>query len=138
MVGVDCDRFVGNGANRFDHFAVALSIASEFDFKKLAEDPVHVKYHHDVYVRTFVDLEKAGFDQVPCGSNHYSEESVGRLADFCRANIAPERLKGFLVASWRELTSETSGKDSYVRNIRAVELAAKAFAEASAQSASIK
>jgi hypothetical protein len=99
----------------------------EFDFKKLAEDPVHVKYHHDVYVRTFVDLEKAGFDQVPCGSNHYSEESVGRLADFCRANIAPERLKGFLVASWRELAPETSGKDSYVRNIRAVELAAKAF-----------
>ena len=100
----------------------------EFDLNKLAEDPVHVKYHHDVHVKTFVDLEKAGFDQVPCGSNHYSEESVGRLADFCRANIGPERLKGLLAASWRELAPDRPGDDSHARNIRAVELAANAFA----------
>ena len=100
--------------------------AREIDLKKLSTDPVHVKYHHDVYVKTFLDLEAAGFDQVPCGSNHYSEESVGKLVGFCRANIAPERLKGFLMASWRELMPDAPGRDSRTRNIRMVELAANA------------
>lgn len=58
----------------------------------------------------FVKLEKAGFDQVPCGSdwmsskrskaNASNDACMAGLVKFCRKNIAPERLKGFLMAPW--------------------------------------
>lgn len=99
----------------------------EFDRDKLATDPIHIKYKHGTYVNTFLDLEAAGYDQVPCGSNHYGEKNIGNLVRFCRENIAPKRLKGFLMSSWRALMPDTPEKDSRTRNIRAVEIAAEAF-----------
>ena len=58
----------------------------------------------------FIKLDKAGFDQVPCASNWMSkdrtnakagnDECMAKLVKFCRANISPERLKGFLMAPW--------------------------------------
>ena len=51
-----------------------------------------------------------GFDQVPCSSNWRSptrikaglknDDCMAKLVRFCRANISPERLKGFLMAPW--------------------------------------
>ena len=61
-------------------------------------------------LQLYVDLEKAGFEQIPCGSNWLSSkhkangrivnESMVPLMDYCRERIAPERLKGFMMASW--------------------------------------
>ena len=48
----------------------------------------------------FLELEKAGFDQLPCGSNWDNDKNVGLLADFCLKRIDPSRLKGFCVAQW--------------------------------------
>lgn len=48
----------------------------------------------------FLELEKAGFDQLPCGSNWDNDKNVGLLADFCLKRIDPSRLKGFCVAPW--------------------------------------
>ena len=53
-----------------------------------------------VHLESFLTLEKAGFDQIPCGSNWACDENIAGLVRFCRKNIAPERLKGFLMTTW--------------------------------------
>lgn len=63
----------------------------------------------------FNALENAGFDQVPCGSNWRAEENIGRLVKYCRENIVPERLKGFLMATW-EMT-EPSKEEKILRGM---------------------
>ena len=68
-------------------------------------------------LRLFADLDKAGFDQVPCPSNWMSSklkasgrtdnsDCAGEVVKYCRANIAPDRLKGFMMASWAECKTE--------------------------------
>jgi hypothetical protein len=52
------------------------------------------------YVKTYQDLDKAGFDQVPTGSNWSNDVNFKGTVEFCRKNLAPERLKGFLMAPW--------------------------------------
>jgi len=62
------------------------------------------------YVQLFLDLDRAGFDQIPCGTNWVgsgrkakgmnADDVIGRLVDFSRKNISKERLKGFLMTSW--------------------------------------
>ena len=74
------------------------------------------KNHFKCVLDLFVDLDRAGFDQIPCGSNWVSDyrkehrlankESMGALVDFCRAHIAPERLKGFFMAPWAGLSTD--------------------------------
>ena len=49
---------------------------------------------------TYELLEKAGFDQLPTGSNCYNDQNLGLTVPFCRKIIAPERLKGFMTAPW--------------------------------------
>ena len=72
-------------------------------------------------LRLFADLDKAGFDQVPCPSNWLSPklkasgrtdntDCAGEVVKYCRANIASERLKGFLMASWAECKSDWAFK----------------------------
>lgn len=51
-------------------------------------------------VKTYLDLDKAGFDQVPTGSNWSCDTNFKGTVDFCEKNLAPERLKGFLMAPW--------------------------------------
>jgi len=51
-------------------------------------------------VKAYLDLEKAGFDQVPTGSNWSSDVNFKGTVEFCRKNLKPELLKGFLMAPW--------------------------------------
>ena len=48
----------------------------------------------------YVELEKAGFDQVPTPSNWSVDDCVAGTVAFARRHISPERLKGFLAAPW--------------------------------------
>ena len=68
-------------------------------------------------LRLFADLDKAGFDQVPCPSNWLSpklkesgrvdnSDCAREVVNFCRANISQERLKGFMMASWTDCKGE--------------------------------
>lgn len=52
------------------------------------------------HVQAYVDLDKAGFEQVPTGSNWSSDVNFKGTVEFCRKNLASERLKGFLMAPW--------------------------------------
>ena len=79
-------------------------------------------------------LEKAGFDQIPCGTNWVSEgrkaagvgadDVIGKLVRFCRPRIAPERLLGFMMAPW----ARTSAEEEQF-NMKAIDLLADALDE---------
>ena len=83
-------------------------------------------------LKLFIDLDKAGFDQVPCGSNwksdRYKKEgpavnnSIAGLVKFCRENISAARLKGFMMAPWANCL-ETSNRT----NLEGIDLFAKAL-----------
>ena len=56
--------------------------------------------HQKTRASAYALLEKAGFDQLPTGSNCYNNQNLGLTVPFCRKIIAPERLKGFMTAPW--------------------------------------
>jgi hypothetical protein len=51
-------------------------------------------------VQTYIDLDKNGFDQIPAGSNWSNDINFKGTVEFCRKNLSPEHLKGFLMAPW--------------------------------------
>ncbi len=81
----------------------------------------------------FWDLEKAGFDQIPCGTNWAGEgrrnlkigadDVMGKLVKTCREVIAPERLLGFLMAPWASCDNEANLN----LNLRGIDLFAAAL-----------
>ena len=66
---------------------------------------------HPEYIRTFIELEKAGFDQIPCGGNWSCDTNFRDLVAFCREHVSPERLKGFLTTSWHCLLPDSRKKN---------------------------
>ncbi|MBQ2631366.1 MAG: hypothetical protein IJG13_16940, partial [Kiritimatiellae bacterium] len=52
------------------------------------------------YVKAYELLDKAGFDQVPTGSNWRHDDNFAGTVDYCRSVCAPDRLKGFMMAPW--------------------------------------
>ena len=84
-------------------------------------------------LETFLKLDKAGFDQVPCGTNWAGwgrrkagiggDDIIGRLVRFSRENIASDRLRGFLMTSWKRCDKPENEKCS----AQAIDLAAHAM-----------
>ena len=52
------------------------------------------------WIEAFEKLDKAGFDQIPCGSTCECDENFGAIVPWCRERLSKERLKGFLMAPW--------------------------------------
>ena len=72
-------------------------------------------------LKNFINLDKAGFDMVAMPTNWVSpklkasgrtenSDCAGELVKFCRANVSPEHLKGFLMASWLECKNDWAFK----------------------------
>ena len=57
-------------------------------------------------IKCYLDLDKAGFDQIPCGSNYVTPANIAGTVEFARKKLSPERLKGFLATSWRRCLPE--------------------------------
>ena len=74
------------------------------------------------HLESFLMLEKAGFDQIPCGSNWVRDDNIVGLVQFCRKHIAPDRLKGFLMATW-----EATIPSNEAKLLRGIDLASNAF-----------
>jgi len=55
----------------------------------------------NIHARAYTELEAAGFDQVPTGSNHSGPRNFGMTVEFGLGSIAPERLLGFLQTPWK-------------------------------------
>lgn len=53
------------------------------------------------YVKTYLDLDKAGFDQIPTGSNWSCDTNFKGTVDFCRQNLSANHLYGFLQTPWK-------------------------------------
>ena len=86
-----------------------------FDFESIPKE-------RRVHLESFLTLEKAGFDQIPCGSNWACDENIAGLVRFCRKNIAPARLKGFLMTTWGPTLPNHEAK-----LLRGIDLAAAAM-----------
>lgn len=71
-----------------------------FDLK----DPKLSKYHARG-LALFEKLEKAGFDQMPCGSNYRYRENFAALIRHCDGIVSPDRNKGYLLAPWGRTTA---------------------------------
>ena len=52
------------------------------------------------FIQTYEDLDKAGFDQVPTCSNWTCDTNFALTVEHCRKVCSPDRLKGFMMASW--------------------------------------
>jgi len=84
-------------------------------------------------LKCFYELDKAGFDQVPCGTNWVGSERVqqkvgaddviGKLVTVCRRDISAARLKGFLMAPW----APCDNAENELLNRRGVDLFAAAL-----------
>ena len=73
-------------------------------------------------VRTYRELEDHAYDQVPTLSNWTTPTNIAGTVEYCTKHIAPERLKGFLLAPWRPTLAETRD-----RHIEAMEHFGKAI-----------
>lgn len=57
-------------------------------------------------VKAYLELDKAGFDQTPTGSNWSTPNNFRNTVDFCRKEISPGHLKGFLQTPWKPMLSQ--------------------------------
>lgn len=57
-------------------------------------------------VAAYQTLEQHHYEQVPTGSNWSRDDNFLETVRFCRAEIAPERLLGFLAAPWKPTLAE--------------------------------
>ena len=73
-------------------------LQSNWYYGKAFED---AKDFDRVRVQTYVDLDRAGFDQVPAGSNWSCETNFADTVRFCRANCDRTRLLGAMMAPWQ-------------------------------------
>jgi hypothetical protein len=51
--------------------------------------------------KAFVELDQAGFDQLPTISNWETPDNIYNTIRFCKEHLSRERLKGFLLTPWR-------------------------------------
>jgi hypothetical protein len=74
-----------------------------FDFAKIDEG-------RQKNINVYIDLEAAGFDQIPTGSNHLNNpKSIGNTVEFCRKHIDNKRLLGFLQTVWMPTIEKCRG-----------------------------
>ncbi|MBQ6328537.1 MAG: hypothetical protein IJI35_05940, partial [Kiritimatiellae bacterium] len=95
---------------------------------KYSLDPKVNKHAHRLV--QFHDLDKAGYDQIPCGTNwagagaRYFQKTggddiIGALVPYCRKTISAEHRKGFLMAPWTHLDERG---ENYDRQMKAIDL----------------
>ena len=57
--------------------------------------------NHHAELKSFFDLEKAGYDQMPCATTWDSDENMEQVVDFCLRRLDRSRLMGFLLTDWK-------------------------------------
>ncbi len=96
-------------------------------------DPATNKTSDLKRLRQFWQLDEAGFDQIPCGTNWVgwkrkkenagADDVIGKLVQLCRSCISKERLLGFMMAPWD--STDTPEKEAHL--IRGADLLADAL-----------
>jgi hypothetical protein len=52
-------------------------------------------------VRTYLDLDAKGFEQMPCGTTWSYRENLIDTVRFCTSELSPDRIRGFVQTSWK-------------------------------------
>ena len=75
--------------------------------KRMPRSVLQSNWHYDAEFNVtqidtgrYIDLDKAGFDQVPAGSNFLCDTNFDGLVKFCDAHCRKERIKGYMMAPW--------------------------------------
>ena len=68
------------------------------------------------HVKVYADLDRAGFEQVPTGSNWSNNVNFKGTVDYCRRVCSPDRLMGFMTAPWLPTLPEWEA-----RNLEAID-----------------
>lgn len=81
----------------------------------------------------YVDLDRAGYDQIPCGSNWQPlndsyEVNFKRTVEFCSRHLSKEHLLGFLMAPW--FPTDPAGEGKLMESLDLLEEAKKGIADA--------
>ena len=86
-------------------------------------------------LKAFWDLEKAGFDQNPCGTNWVgwkrrqvnagADDVIGKVVELGRNVVGKDRLLGFMMAPWASCDNDGNVET----NIRGIDLFADAFGQ---------
>ena len=84
-------------------------------------------------LQCFYELDKRGFDQVPCGSTWVSQarrlakvgadDVMGKLVKMCRRELTNEHMLGYLMAPW--VSCDTT--ENLQKNLRAIDILAQAM-----------
>ena len=86
--------------NEFD--IATLEKVNKTQGEKLSE----FEKNRPIMVETYTTLEKARYDQMPCGSTYSCRENFAKTVAHCRNVIKGDRLKGFFMAPWYYRTQE--------------------------------
>ncbi|MCD6220828.1 Tat pathway signal protein [bacterium] len=87
----------------------------------------------NVYVKAYIELERAGFKQIPAGSNHSYFENFEKTVEFCKENISSKNLIGFLQTVWRPTVKEWS--ENHLKAMEAVKIAKERYFQESKEDA---
>ncbi len=77
------------------------------------------------YIKAYIALEKAGFKQIPTGSNHSYFENFEKTVEFCKRNISDENLIGFLQTVWRPTVKEWL--ENHIKAMEGVKIAKEKY-----------
>lgn len=61
---------------------------------------------HKNLAAALVELSSRGYDIMPCTSNWSTDDAAEKMLKFCRANLDPSRVKGYLTTSWLRSSPE--------------------------------
>ena len=83
-------------------------------------------------LQCFYELDRRGFDQIPCGSTWVSwarrqakvgaDDVMGKLVALCRKDLNPEHVLGYMMAPWVSCDTE----ENLQKNLRAIDILAEA------------
>ncbi len=90
----------------------------EFDLEKCDPD-------QSVYVKAFLELDAAGYDQIPTGSNWSHDGNFANLVKYCRDNVGPDRILGYLQSNWH--FEHVEPREHIMRSIQLAKEAKEAY-----------
>jgi hypothetical protein len=76
-------------------------------------------------VQAYLELEKHGYDQVLTGSNCARSDNMDATVKFATKNIAPKRLHGFIMTTWKALLPQN--RKSHFAAVSQIGAARKCF-----------
>jgi len=50
--------------------------------------------------KTYIDVDQAGYDQIPAVSNYQTPDNIPSTIKWCRDHCSKERIKGYFLTPW--------------------------------------